>query len=131
MTRSVLLQHFPPKEGDALPLKFKPSFRVSVHRNLIRQATGGGISEGGWQKIGVPDWLADRAERMGFIVPTLVLFPFRKEDTKRLHEWPSTLCSDSRVHVHKREGGMMKPCSVHASCCHSRTNIAREIASFR
>lgn len=27
---------------------------------------------GGWGKLGVPDWLADRAERMGFLMPTQV-----------------------------------------------------------
>jgi len=41
---------------------------------------------------------------MGFIVPTLVLFPFRKVD--------KTLCFDSRVH---KKDGVTKPCSANAS----------------
>jgi hypothetical protein len=44
-------------------------------RDRIAQVTGQTDSEkrdGGWEKGGVPEWLADRARRMGFLLPTQV-----------------------------------------------------------
>jgi hypothetical protein len=43
-------------------------------RDRIAQVTGqtDPSKRDGWEKGGVPDWLADRARRMGFLLPTQV-----------------------------------------------------------
>ena len=42
-------------------------------RNRISQVTGQkGKPDGGWIRIGAPEWLADRAERLGFRMPAQV-----------------------------------------------------------
>jgi superfamily II DNA/RNA helicase len=47
--------------------------RAAEIRNRISQVTGNkGKPDGGWVRIGAPEWLADRAERLGFRMPAQV-----------------------------------------------------------
>ncbi len=45
--------------------------RAAEIKSALQAAAGqAGYEPADWYKLGVPDWLADRAERMGFKVPT-------------------------------------------------------------
>lgn len=69
--------------------------RAGTIRDELNSRQGGGAAGASWQQLGVPDWLADRAEQLGLRFPTgkvVMQISRHRRDPLRADDMPQTSC---------------------------------------